>query len=134
MSDYAPKPVQFYSYHSNEPGCRANVGTDLELVVGSGGEQWVIVAPARVFASGSDRRYAGLPGIPLNLEIARPLELALEKAIADSSGVNKGAVSQSNITRLKIVSVWHGVVGLGMGAAVAQIALRFSISVNTDIP
>jgi len=28
MTDEVPKPVKFSSYHSDEPGCRANPATD----------------------------------------------------------------------------------------------------------
>jgi hypothetical protein len=132
MSDFAPKPVKFYSYHSSEPGCRANHGTDMELVVGRGGEQWVIVAPARVVSTESERRRAGGP---LDIEIAEPLESSLRKRLGDDSRREEQIDSgRSSVTRIKIVSVSHDVAGLGMGVAQAHIRLDFYICVNGDVP
>jgi hypothetical protein len=108
------------------------LATDRELVINGEGEQWIIVAPDRLVSSGRNPRYAGLPGIPLDLEIAKPLELALQHQMARLPSRDKGADRPSKITRIKIVSVWHGVLGLGMGKAVAQIALGFRICVDSN--
>jgi hypothetical protein len=69
----------------------------------------------------------------LDLEIAKPLELALQNRI-NLQSLDKSVNRPSKITRIKIVSVWHGVLGLGMGKAVGQISLRFNICINGDLP
>lgn len=71
---------------------------------------------------------------PVDVEIAKPLELALQKRIGDLQSAGTSVDPHSSVIRIKIVSVWHGVLGLGMGTAVGQIALRFNIGVNSDRP
>jgi hypothetical protein len=41
---------------------------------------------------------------------------------------------EPDITRIKIVTVSHDVVGLGMGEALANIRMDFYICVNSDLP
>jgi hypothetical protein len=125
---------KFYTYASDELGCSAEPATAEQLVVNDHGKQWVIIAPVRVVSTGRDRRYAGLPGVPIDVEIAKPLELALHKRIGELPSAGTNVDLNSSITRIKIVSLWHGVLGLGMGTAVGQIAVRFNICVNGDLP
>jgi hypothetical protein len=134
LSAEVETPPHFYSYISDQPGCQADGSTDQELSINEDGQQWVIVAPARVVSTGREPRYAGLPGIPLDIQIAKPLERALQSRVVPSHSVDTGADRALRINRIKIVSVWHGVLGLGMGKAVPQIALEFRICVNGDAP
>jgi hypothetical protein len=134
MGDDTPKPIRFFSYHSDEPGCRANSATDLTLPVDGEGEQWIIVAPARVVSTGRHQTYAELAQVPLDIEIAKPLALALQNKMARLQGVDKDADRPSKTARVKIVSVSHGVAGLGMGKAQAHIRLDFCICINDDVP
>ena len=106
----------------------------MQLVVNGHGDQWVIIALVRVVSTGQERRYAGLLGVPIDVEIAKPLELALQKRIGDLQSAGTSLDRRSSITRIKIISVWHGVLGLGMGTAVGQVALRFNICVNGELP
>jgi hypothetical protein len=131
MSDETLPPIRFSSYHSDEPGCRANPATDLELVVNSEGGRWVIIAPRRVVATESERQRAGGP---LDIAIAEPLESALRTRLANTRGARRIEGDQLDITRIKIVSVSHDVLGLGMGIAQAHLRLDFYICVNGDIP
>jgi hypothetical protein len=134
LSADVPLPPDFYSYLSNQPGCRADTSTDQELIIDGDGQQWVIVAPAHVVSTGRHQSYDRLAKVPLDLEIAKPLESALQNRIAGLQSVDKGSDHPLKITRIKIVSVWHDITRLGMGEAVAQIALRFNICANGDIP
>jgi hypothetical protein len=121
------KPIRFFSYHSDEPGCRANPATDLTLPVG---DRWIIIAPRRVVSPEAERKRAGGP---LDIEIAEPLQSALRQRLTDSQSLGAIQSGESNITRLKIVSVSHDVVGLGMGKAQAHIRLDFLICINGDV-
>src|SRR5258708_2882927 len=91
LSADIPTPPNFYSYVSTEPGCRADTSTDQELVINGDGQQWVIVAPARVVSIGRHQSYRQLAETPLDIEIAKPLELALQNKIARLRSVDKGA-------------------------------------------
>jgi hypothetical protein len=133
LSADALPPPNAYSYVSNLPGCRADTSTEQELIVTGGGQQWIIVAPARVVSSGRHQSFHELAKAPLDLEIAKPLALALQNSLARSQSTVRED-RPSNITRIKIVSVWHGVLGLGMGKAVGKIELRFNICINGDLP
>jgi hypothetical protein len=131
MGDNTAKLIRFFSYHSDEPGCRANPATDLELVVDADHERWVIVAPRRVISPESERKRAGEP---LDIEIAEPLQSTLRQRLSDSRSQGRIQSGESNITRIKIVSVSHDVAGLGMGKAQAHIRLDFRICINGDVP
>jgi hypothetical protein len=131
MGDDTPKPIRYFSYRSDAPGCRANPATDLTLMVDGDGEQWVIVAPARVVSTESERKRARGP---LDIEIAGPLESTLRKRLADSRSEGRIKSGESNTTRIKIVTVTHDIVGLGMGKALANIWLDFYVCVNGDLP
>jgi hypothetical protein len=132
-ADVLPPP-NAYSYVSNQPGCRADTSTEQELTINGDGQQWVIVAPARVVSTGRHQTVHELAKAPLDLEIAEPLALALQNRLARSQSTVQGEDRPSKITRIKIVSVWHGVLGLGMGKAVGQISLRFNICINGNLP
>jgi hypothetical protein len=119
---------------SNQLGCRTDSSTDLELAVNGDGARWIIIAPARKVDTGLDRRYGGQRGVPIDLEIAKPLELALQKKIADLQSVGKGEDRHANVTRIKIVSVSHDVAFLGMGVAQAHVGFDFYVCVNGDVP
>lgn len=134
LSDDAVRPSKFYTYASDELGCTAEPATAVRLVINGRGDQWVIIAPVRVVSTGQDRRYAGLPEVPVDVEIAKPLELAFQKRIRDLPSAGTSLDRPPNITRIKVVSVWHGVLGLGMGSAVGQISLRFNICINGEHP
>jgi hypothetical protein len=125
------KPLKFFSYRSDEPGCRADPATDLQLVVDNKQERRVVVAPRRVVSTESERKRAGGP---LDIEIAQPLESALRERLADSRKGGRIESGQSSVTRIKIVSVSHDVVGLGMGKAQAHIRLDFLVYINDDVP
>jgi hypothetical protein len=132
--DDSPKPIKCFSYHSDEAGCRANAATELTLPIDGEGQQWVIVAPARVVSTGRHQTYAELAEAPLDIEVAKPLELAMQNKMARKHSAAKDADRPSKITRIKIVSVSHGVSGLGMGKAQAHIRLDFYICINGDVP
>jgi hypothetical protein len=134
LSADVPLPPDFYSYLSNQPGCRADTSADQELVINGDGQQWVIVAPARVVSTGRHQTVHELAKAPLDLEIAEPLALALQNRLARSQSTVQGEDRPSKITRIKIVSVWHGVLGLGMGKAVGKIEVRFNICINGNLP
>jgi hypothetical protein len=106
IGDDTAKSIKYFSYHSDEPGCRANPATDLTLPVDREGEQWIIIAPRRVVSTESERKRAGGP---LDIEIAEPLQSALRKRLADSPKGGHIESGQSHITRIKIVSVSHDV-------------------------
>ena len=131
MGDDTSRPIRYFSYHSDDPGCRANPATDLQLVVEIEQERWVIVAPRRVVSTESERKRAGGP---LDIEIAQPLESALRERLAVPRKGRRIESSQSSATRIKIVSVSHDVVGLGMGKAQAHIRLDFYVCIDGDIP
>ena len=131
IGDDTSKPIRYFSYHSDEPGCQANPATDLQLVVEIEQERWVIVAPRRVVSTESERKRAGGP---LDIEIAIPLESALRGRLAVSRKGRRIESSQSSVTRIKIVSVSHDVVGLGMGKAQAHIRLNFYVCIDGDVP
>jgi hypothetical protein len=118
---------QYYSYHSNQSGCRADPATDLELVVNGNGERWVIVAPARLVAAELAQAYRSERVFPIDVEIAKSIELALRKKISDSLGTQAFDQGEVSARRIKITSIRHGVSYLGMGSAVAYISIWFRI-------
>jgi hypothetical protein len=128
MSTESVKPIKYFSYHSDEPGCRANTSADLELPANGGNEQWIVVAPRRVVAPESEQRRAGGP---LDIEVAEPLQAVLQKRL-ETSGSERTNGGHSSITRIKIVSVAHDVVGLGMGKAQANLQVDFRICLDGD--
>jgi hypothetical protein len=131
MSNDAPKPVKFFSYHSDQTDCRANPTTDAQIVVNGEGEQWVIIAPRRVVAPESEQKRTGAP---LDIEVAEPLESILRTRLADSPRDRQFKDGPSNVIRIRIVSVSHDVSYLGMGKAQAHIRLDFYICVRGDVP
>ena len=130
MSNDSFKPLKYFAYHSDEPGCRANAATE-QLAVDGEDEQWIVIAPRRVVAVESEQKRAGGP---LDIEIAEPLQSALRKRLVNSGSKRSINGGHLNVTRIKIISVSHDVVGLGMGKAQAHLRLDFCICVNGDVP
>jgi hypothetical protein len=128
FGDDTSKPIRFSSYHIDEPRCRANPATDLTLLVG---ERWIIIAPRRVISTASEEKRAGGP---LDIEIAEPLQSTLQQRLAGSRSQGQSKSGETNVTRIKIVTVSHDVASLGMGKAQAHIRLDFCICINGDVP